>query len=83
MRSWFVWVLASGMLTIAGIGGCGSNKTPPLSVVSPIPADGATGVAVNTTISVTFNQTVYSSDLTNSTFTLTSSAGTVAELLKY
>ena len=52
-----------------------SDATPP-TVVSTKPATGAIGVAVNSTITVTFNEVVQGFTVNPSTFTLKNSGGT-------
>src|SRR4029078_1081520 len=47
-----------------------SADTTPPAVVGTIPADGANGVAANTWIQGTFNETILNSSVTSSTFTL-------------
>ena len=54
------------------------DTTPP-TVISTSPPDGATGVAVNTPITVTFSEAMNSSSITTSTFILSSGVtGTVS-----
>ncbi len=74
--------LAAVSLVIAGCGGggggttCTSNcVTSTLSVASVTPANGATGVAINSAVVATFNTPVSIPTLTASTFTLTPQGG--------
>lgn len=50
---------------------------PPLTVSSTVPANGAGGVAVNESLSVTFGEVLDCSTVTASTFTVTGPAGAV------
>ena len=65
-------------LTFA-LSGCGSlttnGYTSPLGVAAVTPASGATGVAITSAVTATFNIAVSSSTLTTSTFTLTPQGG--------
>ncbi len=73
--------LAAASLVIAGCGGgggttCTSNcVTSVLSVAAVTPANGATGVAINSAVVATFNMPVNIPTLTASTFTLTPQGG--------
>lgn len=58
-----------------------SSTTP--KVVSVSPAAGATGVALNGNVSVTFSQPMDAASLTTATFTLTSAAGVVPGTIVY
>jgi hypothetical protein len=80
------------ILSILGIFGCGGGggggkgnggENSELSVVSTNPGSGATGVAVGTHVTVTFNSNVDSSTLTSSTFTLTGPDGPIAGSVSY
>ncbi len=85
-RSRLVCILASTMLAIAGCGGSksGSNPPPPSpTVANTTPANGATGVAVNSTVTATFSTAMNAASLTASTFTLASSAGAVTGSVTY
>ena len=56
-----------------------TNDTTPPTVSATSPASGATGVALNTTISATFSETMDTSTITTSTFTLSGGiTGTVS-----
>src|SRR4029078_1980797 len=65
------------------VGSFSSGDTIPPTVVSTIPADGATSIPVNTWVQGTFSEPMLSSSITPSTFTLapsgspTNVAGTV------
>jgi Bacterial Ig-like domain len=54
----YVWTFTTGV---------GNDVTPP-TVVSTVPIDGATGVAVNTTISATFSEAIDPASLDNTSF---------------
>lgn len=75
---WALAVLAMGVLA-SGCGGgssSGGTKNPPPSaptVTSTSPSASATGVALNTTVSATFNEAMTSSSISTTTFTLTAS----------
>lgn len=53
------------------------DTTPP-TVVSTVPTDGATTVAINTTVTATFSEAMDPLTITTSTFTLKTTAGAVA-----
>jgi len=53
------------------------------SVVSTSPANGATGVAVNTTVSVTFNEAMKASTITTGSFTLVADSTLVSGSVSY
>jgi len=53
------------------------------SVVSTSPANGATGVAVNTTVSVTFNEAMKASTITTGSFTLVADSTSVSGSVSY
>ncbi|MGA2848179.1 MAG: Ig-like domain-containing protein, partial [Terracidiphilus sp.] len=65
------------------IAGCGQETVTVPSVVSTIPTNGATSVAINTPISATFNMAMNPSTLTSSTFTVTGPGGAVAGAVSY
>ncbi len=52
------------------------TTTPPPTIVSTIPANGATAVAINTPISATFSEAMNPATITAATFTLTGPAAT-------
>ena len=55
-------------LLVVLIAGCGQETVTVPSVVSTIPANGATNVAINTPISATFSMAMNPATLTSSTF---------------
>ncbi len=76
-RVCIMWFLAT--LLVVFVAGCGEETvnvpdTAP-SVVSTIPIQGATGAALNTTISATFNKTMSSATIDTATFTVTGPGG--------
>jgi O-glycosyl hydrolase len=82
MRFLSAWCVVAATLVIAGCGGggggtgCGSNcPTNVLSVAIVSPVNGATGVAVGSSVTATFNIGANASTVTNSTFTLTAQGG--------
>jgi len=62
-------------LLVAVVTGCGMETVSLPGVVSVTPAQGATNVAVNATISATFSEAMSAATLTPSSFTLTSPGG--------
>jgi hypothetical protein len=62
-------------LLVVFIAGCGQETVTVPSVVSTIPANGATGVVINSTISATFSMAMNPSSITASTFTVTGPGG--------
>jgi len=62
-------------LLVAFLAGCGQETVIVPAVVSTVPAQGAVGVVVNTTISATFNMAMNPSTLNASTFTVTGPGG--------
>ena len=65
------WFLASGFVFTAcsGDGPSSADTTPP-TVVSALPSNGATDVAVDAAISATFSEPLYSQSITDASFTL-------------
>ncbi|MGA3070573.1 MAG: Ig-like domain-containing protein [Terracidiphilus sp.] len=61
---------------IALIAGCGEEVVTVPTVVSTIPANGATNVAVNTTISATFSMAMSPGTINSTSFTVTGPGGT-------
>jgi hypothetical protein len=57
------------------IAGCGQETVVVPSVVSTVPANGATGVAINSTISATFSMAMNPATISASTFTVTGAGG--------
>jgi Ice-binding-like/Bacterial Ig-like domain len=74
------WLAA---LLVVFVAGCGQETVTVPSVVSTVPANGATGVAVNTPISATFSVAMNPSSITSSTFTVTGPGGAVAGAVSY
>lgn len=74
------WMAA---LLVVFIAGCGQETVTVPSVVSTVPANGATGVAVNTPISATFSIAMKTATITTSTFTVTAPSGAVAGAVTY
>jgi O-glycosyl hydrolase len=82
MRIRAAWWLVAATLVISGCGGgsgggtCTSNcPTSVITVGSVSPANGATGVAINSTVTANFNIGANLSTITSSTFTLTAQGG--------
>jgi len=69
------WMAA---LIVIFVTGCGQETVTVPSVVSTIPANGSTNVAVNTPISATFSMAMNPSSLSTSTFTVLGPSGAVA-----
>jgi hypothetical protein len=63
-------------LLVAFIAGCGQETVTVPSVVSVTPAQGATGVVINTTITANFSMAMDPATLSASTFTVTGPSGT-------
>lgn len=67
-------------MLLATVTGCGSGSgtsLPVVAVVSMVPADGATGVDLNATVSATFNQQMNQSTINSSTFSLSDPTGAI------
>ena len=62
-------------LLVVFIAGCGQETVTVPTVVSTIPANGATAVQINTTISATFSMAMNPSTITASSFTVTGQGG--------
>ncbi|MCP4756233.1 MAG: hypothetical protein GY866_35675, partial [Proteobacteria bacterium] len=60
--------------------GAGADSTPP-TVSSKTPADGATGIAINTDLTVTFSEGMLAGSFTASTFTLNDGSGNVTGII--
>ncbi|MGA7884298.1 MAG: Ig-like domain-containing protein [Acidobacteriaceae bacterium] len=87
-RSGFALFFAFSVIAISGCGSnskttCGSCITNVPFVSSSSPAGGATGVAVNTTVTATFDLPMNAATLTTTTFTLASSGGAVTGTVSY
>ena len=74
------WLAA---LLVVLVTGCGQETVTVPSIVSTIPVNGATAVAVNTPISATFSINMNPATLSASTFTLTGPGGAVAGAVTY
>lgn len=60
---------------VAFMAGCGQEVLTLPTVVSTIPANGATGVAINTAVSATFNEAMKPSSIGAASFTVTGPGG--------
>ena len=74
LRYGITCLLAS--LSIVFMAGCGQETVAIPGVVSVTPAQGATGVVINTTVTATFSMAMNSASITTSTFTVTGPGGT-------
>ena len=72
-RIGFVCFLAT--LMVAVVAGCGQETVSIPGVVSVTPAQGATDVLINTTVTATFSTAMNSATITASTFTVTGPGG--------
>jgi hypothetical protein len=63
------------ILLVVFIAGCGQETVTVPSVVSVTPVQGATSVAINTTVTATFSMAMSPATLTTSTFTVTGPSG--------
>jgi len=85
-----VGIIALGLVTVVGSGGgdgdsdsdTATDSTPP-EVSSTSPADSATGVAVDTTVTATFSEEMDSSTITASTFTVSDGSTNIAGTVNY
>ncbi|MGA2674740.1 MAG: Ig-like domain-containing protein [Terracidiphilus sp.] len=73
-RIGFMCFLATLLVALAA--GCGQETVSIPGVVSVTPAQGATGVVINTTVTATFSVAMNPSTITTSTFTLAGPGGT-------
>jgi len=62
-------------LLVALMAGCGQETVTIPGVVSVTPAQGATDVVINTTVTATFSMAMSPATITSSTFTLTGPGG--------
>ena len=62
--------------------GTATDTTPP-TVSSTSPADGATGVSINSAITATFSETMSISTITTATFTVSDGGGTISGEVSY
>ena len=83
------WPLALLLFTMAG---CGSDSTSPTgpavdtvapTLTSTVPANGATGVAINQTITAAFSEAMNASTISTASFTLKQGATAVAGTVSY
>ena len=74
LRYGITCLLAS--LSIVFMAGCGQETVAIPGVVSVTPAQGATGVVIDTTVTATFSMAMNSASITTSTFTVTGPGGT-------
>src|ERR1035437_9412712 len=76
MRSYRI-VITSFLATllVVFVAGCGLETVSIPGVVSVTPAQGAMNVAINATISATFNMAMSPASITNSTFTVVAQGG--------
>jgi len=63
-------------LLVSFIAGCGQETVTLPGVVSVTPAQGATGVLINTTVTATFSMAMNPASITTGTFTVTGPGGT-------
>ena len=68
--------LVALVLSVVLVAGCGHEKAIVPSIVSTSPAQGATGLAVSTTVGATFSMAMNPATLTPATFTVTGPGGT-------
>jgi hypothetical protein len=80
-RVWITYSLAA--LFIVFITGCGQEVVTVPFVLSTLPANGSTSVAINTPISAIFSQTINSASVTTAAFTVTGPGGPVAGAVTY
>ena len=80
-KAWYMALLLA--LIVAGCGHeQGLGPIPP-AVMSTIPANGAVGVALNSTISATFNESMSPATINATTFTVAGPGGAVAGTVMY
>ncbi len=73
-RTMFTCCLAA--LLVVFVAGCGQETVSLPGVISVTPAQGTTGVAVNSTVTATFSMAMSPASITTSTFTVTGPGGT-------
>jgi hypothetical protein len=71
------------VLLLVFVAGCGEEAVTVPLVVSTIPANGATAVAVNTPISATFSMAMNSASISATSFTVTGPGGAVAGTVSF
>ncbi len=74
-RYWNVFSCFLAALLVVFVAGCGQETVSLPGVVSVTPAQGATGVVINTTVTATFSMTMNSASITTSSFTLVGPGG--------
>lgn len=74
------WLAALAVLFAVG---CGQETVNVPSVISTIPANGATGVLVNTPISATFDMAMNPGSISSSSFTVTANGSAVSGAVSY
>jgi hypothetical protein len=74
------WLAA---VLVVFVTGCGQETVTVPSVMSTVPANGATGIAVNTPISATFSMAMNAGSISATTFTVTGPSGAVAGTVVY
>jgi len=77
----FTWFLAA--LSVVFISGCGQETVTVPSVVSTSPEARAGGVAIDATVSATFNMAMNASSISGATFSVTGPRGAVAGTVSY
>ncbi len=84
-KMWFLVLLLVAFAAGCGSsgGGNGSSDTTAPTVSYTIPLDVATGVALNSTVNVTFSEVMNASTLTTATFTLKQGSTTVSGTVTY
>jgi hypothetical protein len=70
-------------LLVAFVAGCGQETITLPSVASVTPAQGATGVAINTIVTATFSQAMSSASISTATFILAGPGGAVTGAVTY
>ena len=73
-RTAFTCFLAA--LLVIFVAGCGQETVSLPGVISVTPAQGATGIVINTTVTATFSMAMSPASITTSTFTVTGPGGT-------
>jgi Ice-binding-like/Bacterial Ig-like domain len=71
------------ILLLIFVAGCGEETVTVPSVVSTVPANGATAVVVNTPISATFSMAMNPTSIDGTSFTVTGPGGAVAGAVTY
>ena len=90
-QTYLFLILILGVFFITGCGSGGEtghwlpgpSETIPPTVTFTVPANGATGVAINTKISATFSEVMDPATLTTTTFTLKQGATAVPGAVNY